>query len=122
MFSADLLERFVKTGAQAFIVAFAGSVVASVTPGITWSVAWWQSLGIAAAAAGATALMSAFTSLLSKPFGNPNTASLLPAVAPAPVLVAAAAETRSTAETHAAVYPPSGPPVVEYADELPPAA
>lgn len=77
MFTADLLERAAKTAVQAFLVTFLGALTASVTPGVAFNAAWWQSAGLAALAAGATAAVSAVMSLLSKPVGNPNNASIL---------------------------------------------
>lgn len=79
MFTAEMLERAAKSAVQAFLVAFAGSVLASLTSGIQWSAPWWQSVEVAAVAAGGMAAASAVTSFISKPFGVPGSASVLPA-------------------------------------------
>lgn len=79
MFTADLLERAVKTFGQAAVVAFAGlmTVPASVT-----DVGAWKAGGLAALAGAVSAGLSAVTSLLSRPVGEKGTASLVPGAGP----------------------------------------
>lgn len=77
MFTADLLERAVKTALQSFVAAFSVAMLATLAHGLEWSVAWWQAAAGAAFLAGITAATSAITSLLSKPVGDKSSASLV---------------------------------------------
>lgn len=69
----DAAERALKTAAQFVLVAVGGNVVD------VWSLDWKMVLG----AAGAGALSSVLTSVVSLPIGNSGTASLTTAVGPA---------------------------------------
>lgn len=74
MFTADLLERALKSFVQAFVVTFVGllAVPANVT-----DVGAWKAAGLAAAGGALTAGVSAVTSLLSRPVGDNDSASLV---------------------------------------------
>lgn len=74
MFTADLLERAVKTFVQTFVAVFLAALVVPASV-VNWSD--WKATGIAAATAGLTAALSALTSIISKPVGNTDSASLV---------------------------------------------
>lgn len=74
MFTADLLERAAKTFIQAFIVTFAGLLVA---PANVTDVGAWKAAGLAALGGAVTAGVSAVTSLVSKGVGDTDSASLV---------------------------------------------
>lgn len=85
MFTADLLERAVKTWVQTFLTVFLGALI---VPANVFSVGGWKAAGLGALAGAVSAAFSAAMSLLSKPVGNKNTASLVavPAVAAPPTV------------------------------------
>lgn len=89
MFTADLLERAVKTALQSFLAAFSVAMLATLAHGLEWSVAWWQAAAGAAFLAGITAATSAITSLLSKPVGDKTSASLVTGLQEVPSRVSA---------------------------------
>ena len=74
MFTADLLERALKTFVQVFVVTFAGLLVA---PANVTDVGAWKAVVVAAAGGAVTAGVSAVTSLLSKRVGDQDSASLV---------------------------------------------
>ena len=79
MFTADLLERAVKTFIQAALVTFTGLMT---VPGDVTDVGAWKAAGLAALAGALSAGVSAVMSLLSKPVGDKDSASLLKPVTP----------------------------------------
>jgi hypothetical protein len=81
-FIADLLERSYKTFLQAFLATFS---LAFAAPKNVLDAGAWKAAAIAAVVASVSAAVSAVTSMLSKRFGDPNSASLIAlAVAPTP--------------------------------------
>lgn len=81
MFTADLLERSVKTFIQTFIATFSLSFLAPAN--ITdWGA--WKAAGVAAILASVSAAVSAVMSVMSKPVGDKDTASIVTIPTPAP--------------------------------------
>lgn len=74
MFTADLLERMVKTFIQTFIATFG---LAFVAPASVTNAGAWKAAAIAAVLASVSAAVSAATSVLSKPVGDKSTASIV---------------------------------------------
>lgn len=97
MFTADLLERAARSAVVAFVGALGLSLAASVIHGIEWSLAWWQSVALAAVAAGVMAAGSAFLALLTKNVGPDNTTA---SVLPNPSIDAASTVISQTIESH----------------------
>jgi hypothetical protein len=79
MFTADLLERAVKTFIQTFLTVLIGGLV---VPGNIADWNGWKTAGLAALAGAFGAALSAAMSVLSKPAGNKNTASIVQTPAP----------------------------------------
>lgn len=75
MFTADLLERAVKTFVQTFLTVFLGALV---VPSSVFSVGGWKAAALGALGGAVSAGFSAAMSLLSKPVGNKGTASIVP--------------------------------------------
>lgn len=75
MFTADLLERAVKTFVQTFIATFG---LVFIAPSDVTNAGAWKAAGIAAVMAAVTASISAVTSLVSKGIGDKDTASIVP--------------------------------------------
>lgn len=84
-FIADLLERSWKTFIQAFIATFG---LVFVAPANVTDLNAWKAAAVAALVAAVSAAISAVTSMLSRRVGDPNSASLVVADAPAPGPVA----------------------------------
>ncbi len=74
MFTADLLERAVKTFIQSFIATFG---MAFVVPANVVDLSAWKAAGLAAVIAAVSAGISALTSVLSKPIADKDTASIV---------------------------------------------
>lgn len=109
MFTADLLERLVKTYLQTFATVFLTSFVvpANVYDGGAWKAAAGAAL-LAAAAAG----LSAATSMLSRNVGDRDSASVLPVESPTAAVPSIAVSGHGSAEdgtdAQAAAAPPRG--------------
>lgn len=73
MFTKQLLERAVKTFAQAF---FATLAAAFIVPS-DFTVEGWRAAAVSALVAAVAAGLSAVSSFLSRPWGDPGTASLV---------------------------------------------
>lgn len=74
MFTADLLERAVKTFIQTFLTVLIGGLI---VPGNIADWNGWKTAGLAALAGAFGAALSAAMSVLSKPVGNKETASVV---------------------------------------------
>jgi hypothetical protein len=79
MFTADLLERAVKTFLQTFATVFLGALV---VPANVADVGAWKAAGLAALAGAVSAAFSAAMSAVSKPVGNKNSASIVATATP----------------------------------------
>ena len=73
MFIRNLAERALKTFAQAFFATLAASFVIPTD----FTVKGWQAAAVSALVAGVAAGLSAVSSVLSRPFGDPGTPSLV---------------------------------------------
>lgn len=96
MFTADLLERAVKTWVQTFLTVFLGALV---VPAQVFSVGAWKAAALGALAGAVSAAFSAVMSVLSKPVGNKSSASLVavPALDVASTVVATSPVTSAPA-------------------------
>ena len=75
MFTADLLERAVKTFFQSFVATFGMTFI---VPANVVDLSAWKAAGLAAVVASVSAGISGITSLLSKKVGtNKDTASIV---------------------------------------------
>jgi len=82
MFTADLLERAVKTFFQTFLTVFLGALV---VPANVFSVTNWKAAALGALAGAVSAAFSAVMSLISKPVGDKQSASIVSTVPHGPV-------------------------------------
>ena len=73
MFIRNLTERAIKTFAQAFFATLAASFVIP----SDFTVEGWKAAGVSTLVAAVAAGLSAVSSVLSRPFGDPGTPSLV---------------------------------------------
>lgn len=77
-FARDLTERVAKTFVQAFFATFAATFAVPAD----FNVDNWQAAAVSALVAAIAAGLSAVSSVLSRPFGDPGTASVVSSVSP----------------------------------------
>jgi hypothetical protein len=104
MFTADLLERAVKTWLQYFVVTFFGALT---VPANVLDLPGWEAAGLAAGGAALAAAASAVTSLLSKPVGDRGSASIIPPQEPSTGVSGWTIEANGSAEFNDVTPPPT---------------